>query len=329
MPMKSQWLWKSNLNPCQKNVPEKWQTYSDIEMEIIEDAYQEKKERVELDHHIVDLENLLQINKENTTRQRPIKRVSDATLQCKREERFTLPNDNGSNPGNKSFGDESRFLSPKFIEEWVTRNPDLSILEHVDKAVQGILEEGRLVGKMKESHWLAQQLTDVKSKSWDEIALRCIHLYTRECFLYKLVNKSLREEDLSKVDTLGPFCNLLWNSLCSEALMAKYQYKGKVYRGATLTDEEVESYKSSIRKSSKEWHGFSSTSKNRELAEIYGNTLLIINVPSQSQHLDISSISQFPDEDEVLLGASTSFQVEDVSYDEMTHKHHINLRVLW
>ena len=54
-------------------------------------------------------------------------------------------------------------------------------------------------------------------------------------------------------------------------------------------------------------------------------------MPSQSQHLDISTISNFPieEEEEVLLGASTSFQIEDVKLDESAGKYHIYLRVLW
>lgn len=37
----------------------------------------------------------------------------------------------------------------------------------------------------------------------------------------------------------------------------------------------------------------------------------------------------FPAEQEVLLGASTSFQIENVIYDETTKKHHIYLKILW
>jgi hypothetical protein len=329
MPNKYQWLWKSNPDPWQSNIEEEWKTYTDVEMSIIEDAYQQNLTYVELDNYTIDLKRLLQINKMDTNKQRPIKRISDVNLQCLREERFTLPSHNSLNAITRSFRDEGRYMSPKFIEEWISRNPDISISDRIEKAAQGILDEGRLLGKVAESKWLAKQLLDVKEQSWDEIALRCLYLYTRETFLYKLLNKALREEDLSKVDTLGPFCDFLWNSLSSEYLKSKYSYKGTVYRGAALEFDEIEDYKHSIRQPPKEWLGFSSTSKKRELAEMYGNTLIIINVPSQSQHLDISTISNFPDEEEVLLGASTSFQTEDVTYDEATKKHHIHLRILW
>jgi hypothetical protein len=328
MSNKYQWLWKSNTNPWQSDNEEDWKSYSDVEMSIIEDAYQQKLTYVELDHYTIDLKRLLQINKMDTNKQRPIKRISDVNLQCLREERFTLPRHDSLNT-RKSFKDEGRWISPKFIEEWYRRNQDITISDRVEKAAQGILDGGRLLGKVAESQWLAQQLLDVKDKSWDEIALRCLYLYTRECFLYKLLNEALREEDLSKVDTLGSFCDLLWNTLSSEYLKSKYCFTGVVYRGATLTTDEIEAYKHSIGQLPKEWLGFSSTSKKKDLAEIYGNTLLIIQVPSQSQHLDISTISHFPVEQEVLLGASTSFQIENVIYDETTKKHHIYLKILW
>lgn len=324
-----QWLWKSNSNPWEKDVEETWERYADIEMTIIETAYQKKDSSAELDEYIIDLENLLQIHKTDPTKQRPIKRISDVNLQCKREERFTLPIENHLNK-QKSFSDEAKWMSPKFIQEWAKRNRRISLTQRLEKAAQGILDEGHALSKRAESEWLAEQLLGLKGKSWDEIAERCLHLYTRECFLYKILNKALREEDLSKVDTLGPFCDILWNSLSSESLKSKYEFTGSVYRSALLEPDEVDAYKNSIRKTPKEWLGFSSTSKNRALAELYGgNTLFIINVPSQSQHLDISSISQFPIEEEVLLGASTSFQTEDVKHDETTGKNYIYLRIMW
>lgn len=330
MSNKYQWLWKSNSDAWSSDSEAKWTTYSDIEMTIIEEAHRRGEDEVPLDVYIIDLKRLLQINKDDLTKQRPIKRIADVNLQCIREERFTLPNDEGSFSRRKSFEDDGQYVSPKFIEEWAKRNPRIRMGERIKKAAQGILDEGHLLGKFVESQWLANQLLEVEKKSWNIIAQRCIHIYTRESFLYKLLNKTLRDEDLSKVDTLGPFCDLLWNTLTSEELKSKYQFTGLVYRGATLTDEEIQAYKDSIRKTPKEWLGFSSTSKARDLADMYsGNTLFIIKVPSQSQHLDISTLSNFPDEQEVLLGASTSFQTENVTCDEQTKKNYIHLRILW
>ncbi|CAF1243430.1 unnamed protein product [Adineta steineri] len=87
----------------------------------------------------------------------------------------------------------------------------------------------------------------------------------------------------------------------------------EIHRTATLEYNEIDDYKNSIKKTPKMWLVFSSASKKRDVATIYDrNTLFIITIPSQSQHLDISSISKFSAKEEVLLGPSTSFQVENV-----------------
>ncbi|CAF1616628.1 unnamed protein product [Didymodactylos carnosus] len=164
----------------------------------------------------------------------------------------------------RSFVDEGRWVSPKFVEQWVKKNPRVSLSDRVEQVVQGILIEGE------------------KANSF-------------------------------------PYANVF----------KRNQYKGLVYRGVLLDPHQIESYKNAVGKGSKEWLNFSSASKNRALAEIYGNTLFVINIPSKSQPIDISSVSNFPEEEEVLLPASTSFQIEKVEYDENAKKHYIYLRVLW
>ena len=325
-----QWYWKSNANPFSDEETAEWQEYSDIEMNIIEDAFQEHLSRVELDDYEIDLVNFIQFHKQDSTRQRPIKRVSARSTRCGVSKRFSFQNENSPMLKSKSMMNDGRWETPYFIEEWIKRNPEVSMSEQVEMAADGILKEGIQLGTVAESKWLAEALRSVKDKDFNDIAIRCIYLYTRECFLYKLLNRTLRNEDLSKIDTLGPFCDILWNSLGSEELRAKYQFTGTVYRGASMISEDIEDYQNNVKKPLKKWLNFSSTSKNQALAEMYGgNTLLIIHVPSQSQHLDISSISHFPEEEEVLLGASTTFQVENVQLEEATGKYHVHLRILW
>ena len=324
------WMWKSNPDPWLENTEEEWEEFADVEMSIIEDAYQKKLTSAELNHHTIDLLRLLQISKTDKMKQRPIKRVFDSNVQRIRKERFFLASQDVSHTHSKSFGEEGRWISPTFIQEWNRRNPRVSLTSRVEKAAQGILIEGQLHDQKCESEYLARCLLDVKEKSWNEVALQSVYLYTRETFLYKALNKALREDDLSKVDTLGPLCDFIWNSLSSEYLKSKFRFKGLVYRSASLKPDEIDAYKHSVKKNPKEWLGFSSASKNRHVAEIYdGNTLFIINLSSQSQHLDISTLSQFPNEEEVLLGASSSFRIENVKQDEASGKYHINLTILW
>jgi hypothetical protein len=70
---------------------------------------------------------------------------------------------------------------------------------------EGILDETR----RSTSADLANRLESVKNKSEKEILECAVYIYTMETFLYTLINASLRNEDWSKIDTLGPFCFLL------------------------------------------------------------------------------------------------------------------------
>ena len=74
---------------------------------------------------------------------------------------------------------------------------------------------------------------------------------------------------------------------------------------------------------------FHLTSKNRTKAESFGNVLFIINRAKSTKYrfsgMDISSMSRYPEEEEVLIRAARNFIVEKVEKDETTGKHFIFL----
>ncbi|CAF1562563.1 unnamed protein product, partial [Didymodactylos carnosus] len=73
------------------------------------------------------------------------------------------------------------------------------------------------------------------------------------------------------------------------------------------------------------WNGPTSTSKNRQKAETLGNTLFIIDA-TDFGGIEISTYSDFPHEEEVLLLPETSFTVIDVKADTKTKKTSIYLK---
>ncbi|CAF1281963.1 unnamed protein product [Didymodactylos carnosus] len=96
-----------------------------------------------------------------------------------------------------------------------------------NKAVMGILE-GEKLNKLHKAKWIANELKKVKEKDEKEIGKCCIRLYTMKSFLYKLLNRVMREADyissngylmfVSERDkiygrTFGPFCLLLYRYL--------------------------------------------------------------------------------------------------------------------
>jgi hypothetical protein len=163
---------------------------------------------------------------------------------------------------------------------------------------------------------MADQLRDAISKVKN---LDCAaRLYTAESFLYKLINSSLRNNDMSKVDTLGPFCYLLYHRLRLDRVRGDQL----LYRGTTLSIEMLNEYKQAVGKEIV-WLPFTSTSKERRVAEVYrGNTLFIISSKDTWRpQNDISKLSYYPDEQEVLLSPLYSFTFDRVELDSTSEKY--------
>lgn len=77
-----EWMWKSNANPWSHSEPEEWCSYSDIEIAIIEEAYNKKESEVFLDDYYIDFKHSVQISNNNFNNQRPVKRMT----KCNQEE---------------------------------------------------------------------------------------------------------------------------------------------------------------------------------------------------------------------------------------------------
>src|SRR5205823_1254347 len=112
---------------------------------------------------------------------------------------------------------EVRFLYVNLFNclqfSFILRCNDLESLSYGDimrQALEGICYEGNQLGYKQESQWIIDQLSTVTKESFENICRACVRLYTMESFVYYLINKTLRENDLSKVDTLGPFCYILF-----------------------------------------------------------------------------------------------------------------------
>ncbi|CAF3668477.1 unnamed protein product [Rotaria socialis] len=223
-----------------------------------------------------------------------------------------------------------------FISRWLERNNGAGMAVWnsslaVEQVVKGITLEAKALNKKaeEEAQNISRQLVSVKNKTQEEIKTCCMRIYTRETFLYKLLNTVLRNEDMSKVDTLGAYCWLVDSGISPE-LGENQACDLTVYRGMNLTQNMIQKYKQAIGKTI-EWLGFTSTTKNRTKAAQFGTTLFIVHISVQyyddygSCHRDISSLSDYPNEEEVLLSPSHRFKVDRVQRDSNSGKHTIYL----
>lgn len=348
-PRNFQWYWNSTTDPS-SSITDEWQKYTDIENHIIEDAFNDHKTSVEIDRDIIlDLKSQVQYKKNDQNRLHPIRRVHldiDRKNVHFREERFTSPitlAPTSSVPSQETFlNDDASFWLraghfPRAYYKQELEEENKTMNGIVEEAAQGIIKEGTALRKQHEAQFIGERLLEVKyygnnekveamTKIPSQIGETCINLYTRDSFLYKLINCVLRQPATithEQLKTLGPFCYLLHNYL-------NQNYGNDVltlYRGLTLTDEERQEFlKKKIR-----FTTFISTSRKREVAEIFiGNTLLIFDLDGNYEDgvqghcgAGISHLSQFPEEEEFVICPMTDFHFVNYHYDSETKKHFI------
>jgi hypothetical protein len=242
---------------------------------------------------------------------------------------------------NRPYGGLYGFISP-FIKEVVK---DLNLTKEklpsknetivpmiVEKAALGIIEEGKKFGKQREAEKLAETLREKKEAGMKEVWKCCAYLYTMESFLYKKLNETMRvigsEEHeqvwRSKVRTFGPFCLLLWDNPFNSHITEP----GKIlYRGAQLSDDYIASFKHDCLKGSellRSFQAFTSCSRNRSVAEKFGNALFIMRIQIAFT-VDLSPLSEYSREEEELVYPGVCFTVDSLEFDEQKSKHLIYL----
>jgi hypothetical protein len=234
----------------------------------------------------------------------------------------------------------SDFPSAYYYQE--LENKIKTITDVVQAAADGILKEGMALGKDNEAKWLAEKLLLVKhhgsgnkASLFPTIPLKickaCVYLYTKDSFWYQLLNATLRNLEAvtpEQVKTFGPFCWLLQG--CLKLFLPSKVFT--VYRGLTIEDDQRQAYM----KKEMTFTSFTSTTKNRDVAEMYGgNTLLIMDVNvieyRTGCHVrygaDISKLSAFRDEEEYLFSPTAIFDFVEYKYDSEKKKHIIYLKV--
>lgn len=162
----------------------------------------------------------------------------------------------------------------------------------------------------------------------------CIQWYTRETFVYKMVNKALRTEDVQQLHIFRFYINDL-----SMALAQEYKNKEKdesndevatmVYRGVRLRMMELEQFQSNEGKLIS-INGYLSASHLRNIAVMFAinDTTRTDSLPvlfeiechdeesDCSVFADIAKFSDYPHEQEVLFDLGSVFKIETVSKDE-------------
>ncbi|CAF1467888.1 unnamed protein product, partial [Rotaria sordida] len=310
---------------------------------IIEEAFQTGQKHAVLDGYTIDFKEGIQISNNDRSKQHPVKRITCSIDDHPvREERFTYTPISPKQPFAGRYGWISPFIRATVKHLNITKenlpSKDATVIPMiVEKAADGIIQEGKKIEKQREAEWIAKMLREKQHASMKEVWKSCAYLYSLEGFLYKKMNETMRligdkdyEQDWrDKVPTLGPFCLLLWDNPASY----KTTKQGTIlYRGAKLSDELVSMFKEDCKKKRKNkpirsFQSFTSCSRDSAVAEMYGNTLFIMTI-KHAFSVDLKACSQYPDEEEELVSPGVCFTVERVEFDQEKDKYVIYLELI-
>ena len=175
-----------------------------------------------------------------------------------------------------------------------------------------------------------------------------IQWYTRPAFLYRLVNKALRTEDVEQLDTFRFFVRDLRVCLAREhEIIREFEGKLRVYRGTTLLLPELEKWAQHT-KTLISTNGFLSTSRSRDVAKMFigksktrtGAVPVLFEIDCDVDSLgsavifaDISHLSKVRDEEEILFDLGVTFcidaiitQNDDMPSDTVLIKMHATIQ---
>lgn len=330
----ARWFWNSCKDPWVKGAKPIWTPYSDIENVIVEEAFKIGLEEVSIGSYKVSLKTKTQIHKDDDHRRRPIRRVEEVKEETDlRQKRFfeEIAKPKMINPAIVSS-------YPLLVREWMLKYKNISCYLNVDEygsivsdpanvvekivelAVIGIMKEAVKLNKKDEGLLISKKLKDTLTHYPDYILKCCVSLYTLETFLYDIINAALVEENLEKLENLGPFCYLLNYFLqeCSKDSNKPscFCYEGCVYKGAVLSQDVIEEYKQLPQGKLFVWDSFISASKDRQKAEKLGNALFIIELGGDEEvgyGTDISYLSYYGNaEEEILMPAGSIYCLQKI-----------------
>ncbi len=170
--------------------------------------------------------------------------------------------------------------------------------------------------------------------------------YTYDSFVYRLLNKALRTQNIEVIFKFRFFINDLHNQI--QELYQKYLLTHKksrltAYRGQRMTMGEVELLKNNVNEVIS-MNSFLSATTIREIAEIFADASDQSNAPSPLQAvlfiIDISDINKdttafafienyscFKDEEEILFTIGAIFKVQSVIEDKEKKIWHVHLQL--
>jgi len=143
--------------------------------------------------------------------------------------------------------------------------------------------------------------------------------YTTDSWVYKEMNNLLRNDSPS-IKSLAPYMNGLIKSY-HYLVDPKYYFAGTVYRRTKFIQKTDLNFYQSNKQFI--WSAFTSTTTELDPIGIFGNVLFVITIPEKYKKfaLNVQYISNFPNEQEVLLHPNIGFTVTGIEQDPTEYQN--------
>ncbi|CAF1600487.1 unnamed protein product, partial [Didymodactylos carnosus] len=197
-----------------------------------------------------------------------------------------------------------------------------------EESKQEMLEKCRLIYKND-----SRELTKIDEFERTYESSKAIMWYTKDTFLFRLINRALRTEDLEGLYSFRYYLIDLCTWLKAEYDKFKDNLPGTIftfYRGQKLSQHEIDKLKNNSVGQLISANGFLSTSWSPDVAKMFAtNVIYEIEIDTQFDELaifaDISRYSTKPGEEEVLFDLGTTFKIMNVYYIK-TQQDNLNKR---
>ncbi|CAF2093224.1 unnamed protein product [Rotaria magnacalcarata] len=258
----------------------------------------------------------------------------------------------------ESVSHDTPYQGNLFIMDWLLHTFETPAKVKFDRIfkllIEGIQKEGEMHGdgnlhKLFDILWQVEQNASSLSETKRMTLLReaCVYMYTEASFLYRETNEALRVNDKSKLETLGPFCFLLYDYIGRNSsenvsklhrLRQTLHFKKKnaliVYRGDIVSAQKLQEYREAAGNKKKcfKWSCFVSTSTDIDKALKFGkNVLYEMDLGRDrwnDQFANTSHLSVFETENETLLRPGVRFCVDIFEENWGTDRALVRIHIL-
>lgn len=359
------WLCKNQSDSQYINGLDEWNPYPPAISSLLENAFRRGDSEAFIGTlYRIDFRKFLQIDIGNPQYQTLIQRQkfklfekTDEKTECDiaRQERFLFPLNTIESD---SAAIDTFYQGSQFVRDWLLKFTDGQMKVKFNVIFPALVNGLQLVGREEPEKVLKDILHELyfieekslKQKEWKRMKKLqdcCAKLYTKQCFIFRIANTALRDDDRTKLDALGPYCYLVYNyigrytnenmSLRRRFLRASRLKNSQwitLYRGDSVCSKTIEEYKQAVGKRDVyfRWLPFVSTSIDRDVALSFGmNVLFIIllkSYVSNDQFTCLSTNTYIESEKETLLKPGTRFRVLQVEYDCYLKRELVYIKII-